>query len=350
MKFVSCLTAMVISTSTVLAQHHYVLWNHASTNRISQCNSTSAPACRSNPAWTTVAYVPAASTVPHATVANAADAKHSDIVDTAVSAGSFKTLVAAVKAAGLVETLKGKGPFTVFAPTDDAFAKLPAGTVENLLKPENKDQLISVLTYHVVPGKVMASDVVKVKSAKTVQGQSVTVAVEGGKVKIDDANVVKIDIACSNGVIHVIDSVILPKAASPAKPDIVDTAIGAGTFETLVAAVKAAGLVETLKGEGPFTVFAPSDDAFAKLPKGTVENLLKPENKDQLVAVLTYHVVPGKLKASDVVAKSELPTVNGKSAKITTENGAAIAGSKIVATDIECSNGIVHVIDSVMLP
>ena len=134
-----------------------------------------------------------------------------DIVDTAVSAGSFKTLAAALQAAGLVDTLKGAGPFTVFAPTDEAFAKLPAGTVENLLKPENKAKLQALLTYHVVAGKVMASEVVKMKSAKTVQGGSVTIAARGGKVKIDNANVVKTDVAASNGVIHAIDTVIMPR-------------------------------------------------------------------------------------------------------------------------------------------
>ncbi len=135
-----------------------------------------------------------------------------DIVDTAVGAGSFKTLVAAVQAAGLVDTLKSEGPFTVFAPTDEAFAKLPAGTVETLLKPENKDQLIAVLTYHVVPGKVKAADVVKISEAKTVQGQEVEVKVADGKVMIDNATVVKTDIMTSNGVIHVIDTVILPES------------------------------------------------------------------------------------------------------------------------------------------
>ena len=142
-------------------------------------------------------------------LAGAAEKK--DIVDTAVGAGNFKTLVAAVKAAGLVETLKGEGPFTVFAPTDEAFAKLPAGTLEALLKPENKDKLVGILTYHVVPGKVMAKDVVKLTEAKTVQGSSAKIAVKGGKVSVDSANVVKTDIETTNGVIHVIDSVILPK-------------------------------------------------------------------------------------------------------------------------------------------
>jgi len=134
-----------------------------------------------------------------------------DIVDTAVSAGSFKTLTAALEAAGLVETLKGKGPFTVFAPTDSAFAKLPDGTVKSLLKPENKQNLTAILTYHVVAGNVKAADVIKLSSAKTLNGQSVTIKVVGGKVLINGATVVKADIAATNGTIHVIDTVLMPK-------------------------------------------------------------------------------------------------------------------------------------------
>jgi uncharacterized surface protein with fasciclin (FAS1) repeats len=142
--------------------------------------------------------------------AQASDNQTKDIVDTAVSAGSFETLVAAVKAAGLVETLKGEGPFTVFAPTDDAFAKLPEGTLESLLKPENKAKLSAILTYHVVAGSVMAKDVTKLKSAKTVNGQEINISTADGAVKIDNATVVKADIETANGVIHVIDSVIMP--------------------------------------------------------------------------------------------------------------------------------------------
>lgn len=269
-----------------------------------------------------------------------------DIVDTAVGAGSFKTLVAAVKAAGLVDTLKGAGPFTLFAPTDEAFAKLPKGTVESLLKPENKAKLQAILTYHVVPGKVMAADVVKITGAVSVQGQQIDVAVKDGKVTVDAANVVKTDIACSNGVIHVIDSVILP-----ADKDIVDTAVAAGSFKTLAAALKAAGLVDTLKGEGPFTVFAPTDDAFAKLPAGTVESLLLPENRDKLIAVLTFHVVPGKVLASDVVKLKSARTVNGKDVMIkVNDKGVMVDAARVVATDIEASNGVIHIIDSVILP
>lgn len=141
----------------------------------------------------------------------AAACEGKDIVDTAVAADDFETLVAAVQAAGLVETLKGSGPFTVFAPTDEAFGKLPEGTVDSLLQPENKEQLVAVLTYHVVPGKVFAADVVQLSRAKTVQGSEVTIAVEDDQVKIDGATVVKADIETSNGVIHVIDAVILPQ-------------------------------------------------------------------------------------------------------------------------------------------
>jgi uncharacterized surface protein with fasciclin (FAS1) repeats len=134
-----------------------------------------------------------------------------DIVDTAVGAGSFKTLAAALQAADLIGTLKGNGPFTVFAPTDAAFAKLPAGTVESLLKPENKAKLVAILTYHVVAGQVMAAEAAKLPSAKTVNGGSLTIHAMGGKVMVDNATVTMADIACTNGVIHVIDTVVLPK-------------------------------------------------------------------------------------------------------------------------------------------
>ena len=139
-----------------------------------------------------------------------AHAAEKDIVDTAVEAGQFETLAAALDAAGLVSTLKGAGPFTVFAPTDEAFAKLPAGTVESLLKPENKDQLTAILTYHVVPGKVMAADVAAIDEAQTVNGKMIDIEVDGSSVKVNDATVTAADVSAANGVIHVIDTVILP--------------------------------------------------------------------------------------------------------------------------------------------
>lgn len=275
-----------------------------------------------------------------------ANAAEKDIVTTAVEAGSFKTLAAALKAGGLVETLQGKGPFTVFAPTDEAFAKLPAGTVETLLKPENKSQLVSVLTYHVVSGKVAAAQVVKLNAAATVNGQRVNIKVEEGKVQVDQATVVKADINCSNGIIHVVDQVLLPSG-----DNIPATADKAGTFKTLLAAAKAAGLVEVLSGDKPLTVFAPTDDAFAKLPAGTVESLLKPENKEKLASILKFHVVPGRVFSNDVLSKKELKSVQGGMLTAAIKNGAAtINGAGLIATDIDASNGVIHVIDSVMLP
>ena len=274
-----------------------------------------------------------------------------DIVDTAVADGRFTTLVAAVTAAELVDTLKGEGPFTVFAPTDDAFAKLPAGTVEELVKPENKQKLTDILLYHVVSGKVMAADVVGLTSATTVLGKDVAIKVDMGNVYVNEAKVIITDFETSNGVIHVIDTVLLPPAEE-AKQTIVDIAVADGRFTTLVAALQAAGLVETLSGEGPFTVFAPTDDAFAKLPAGTVESLLKPENLEQLKNILLYHVVSGKVLAADVVGLTSAPTVLGQDVTITVKDGNVYLNDtvQVIITDIEASNGVIHVIDAVLLP
>jgi transforming growth factor-beta-induced protein len=269
-----------------------------------------------------------------------------NIVDTAVEAGKFKTLAAALGAAGLVDAVKGPGPFTVFAPSDEAFAKLPKGTVETLLKPENKEKLKAILTYHVVPGKVMAKDVLGVKGAKSLNGQRIDVKVDGGKVMVDGAQVVATDIACTNGVIHVIDSVILPS-----EDNIPTVATKAGKFNTLLAAAKAAGLVDALSGDKPLTVFAPTDDAFAKLPKDTVASLLKPENKDKLKAILLFHVVEGRVYSEDALAAKSAATLQGSKVEITVKDGAAyVNGAKILATDVDASNGVIHIIDSVILP
>ena len=276
-----------------------------------------------------------------------------DIVDTAAADGRFQTLVAAVTAAELVDTLKGEGPFTVFAPTDDAFAKLPAGTLDELLKPENKQALTDILLYHVVAGSVMAADVVNLESATTVLGKDVAIKVDMGNVYINEAQVVITDIETSNGIIHVIDSVILPPAEEASAPGtIVDIAVADGRFNTLVAAVTAADLVDTLNGEGPFTVFAPTDDAFAALPAGTLDSLLLPENKQQLTDILLYHVVSGKVMASDVVGLSAAPTVLGKDITITVKDGNVFLNDtvQVIITDIEASNGVIHVIDAVLLP
>jgi len=274
------------------------------------------------------------------------EARESDIVTTALAAGNFKTLATALEAAGLVATLKGEGPFTVLAPTDEAFAKLPRETLADLLKPENKQKLVDVLTYHVVAGKVLAADVVKLKNASSLNGQRVDISVVEGAVSVDNAKVVKTDIACSNGVIHVIDTVMLPSTMN-----LVETAQKAGTFGTLIAAAKAAGLADTLMKDGPFTILAPSDAAFAKLPAGTVEELLKPENKEKLAGILKLHVISGRVYADQVVEMTEAPTLAGRKLPIVAnKSGVTIGSAKVSATDIEAKNGVIHVIDSVILP
>ena len=269
-----------------------------------------------------------------------------DIVDTAVQAGSFNTLAAALQAAGLVEALKGTGPFTVFAPTDEAFGKLPKETIESLLKPENKKQLIGILTYHVVNGEVPAKKVLGLAGATTLNGQRIDIQVDGNDVTVDGAKVLKTDIVCSNGIIHVIDSVILPSS-----DNIPTTATKAGKFNTLLAAAKAAGLVDALSAEGPLTVFAPTDEAFSKLPAGTVESLLKPENRDKLAGILKYHVVSGRVYSDAAVAAKTAKTLQGQPIKIGVENGKAmINNANLLKTDIDASNGVIHVIDAVLLP
>jgi uncharacterized surface protein with fasciclin (FAS1) repeats len=262
-----------------------------------------------------------------------------DIVDTAVAAGSFNTLVAAVEAAGLVDTLKSDGPFTVFAPTDAAFAKLPEGTLDELLA--NPDRLRAILLYHVVAGKVLAADVVNLDSATSLLGQKITISTNGG-VKVDTANVVSTDIMASNGVIHVIDSVILPKN------DIIEVARNAGSFKTLLAALEAAELTGALQGDGPFTVFAPTDEAFAKLPDGALEDLLA--DPDQLAQILLYHVVSGAVYSEDVVELDSAVTLQGQSISISTEGGVKVDGANVVTVDVEATNGVIHVIDEVILP
>lgn len=272
-----------------------------------------------------------------------------DIVDTAAGNDAFSTLVTAVKAAGLVDLLKGEGPYTVFAPTNEAFEALPEGALEALLKPENKEQLVRVLAYHVVPGKLMAEQVVATPNAKSLTGdkQLVEFSVKDEKAYVNDATIVKTDVAASNGVIHVIDKVILPEEL----PNIVEAASSNDSFSTLVAAVKAAGLVDVLSGDDMLTVFAPTDEAFAKLPEDTLNSLLQPENKEKLQAILTYHVVPGKIIASEAVKADEVETVNGAKAPIEVSgDSVTIGGANIVATDIDVANGVIHVIDSVIMP
>ncbi|MDJ0769244.1 MAG: fasciclin domain-containing protein [Ilumatobacter sp.] len=299
------------------------------------------------------------------------------IVDVAVANGSFTTLVAAVQAAGLVDTLSGEGPFTVFAPTDDAFAAALEAlglTAEELLA--DTETLTSILTYHVLAGEVDAATAISLdgQTSATVNGAEISISVVDGNVMIDDSTVIIPDVAASNGIIHAIDAVLLPPADDMAEEEateqtesdmaeeeamaetgtIVDVAVEAGSFETLVAAVQAAGLVDTLSSEGPFTVFAPTDEAFATALDSldlTAEELLA--DTDTLTSILTYHVIPGAVPAADVVTLDgqSVETVNGAEVAISIDGDTVMVNDSIVsAVDVDASNGIIHVIDTVLLP
>lgn len=270
-----------------------------------------------------------------------------NIVETARQAGSFSTLLAALEATDLDSVLGGSGTFTVFAPTDAAFAALPAGTLDNLLLPENKGMLTDILTFHVVGGEYKAAAVLGTSSLVSVFGQSLAVDSSSGAMIGNSKSMAKItstDIDAANGVIHVIDKVLLPL-------DIVDIAAGNPDFSTLVAALTAAGLVETLQGSGPFTVFAPTNEAFAALPAGTVDSLLLPENKDALIDILTYHVAAGSYKSDVLVGQSQISMVNGDSAGLSLSgNSLMIDGATVSSPDIISANGVIHVINQVILP
>ena len=274
------------------------------------------------------------------------------IVDVAVGNGAFTTLVGALQSAGLVEALAGEGPFTVFAPSDEAFAKLPAGTLESL----SPEQLKDILLYHVVAGKVMAADAVALdgQMADTLlEGKQLAISVDGETVMINDAKVVTADVEAGNGVIHVIDSVLLPPAEEEAMmgKTIADIAAGDERFSTLVGALVSAELVDALKGEGPFTVFAPTNDAFAALPAGTLEGL----TPEQLKNILLYHVVPGKVMAADAVAldgQAAGTLLEGSEIAISVKDGKVFLNDtvEVVITDIVADNGVIHVINAVLLP
>jgi uncharacterized surface protein with fasciclin (FAS1) repeats len=312
-----------------------------------------------------------------------------DIIDTAATAGSFHTLLAAVEAAGLTDALKGEGPFTVFAPTDNAFAALPPGTVDALLA-DPGGALTQILLYHVLGGAVYAADLSEGLTANTLQGSTLTFSLADGPT-VNGVNITVTDIQATNGVIHVIDAVLLPPAEEPAAEatpapteepaaeatpaataepaaeatpeatpeatseaasdlgNIIDTAAAAGDFTTLLAAIDAAGLTDALKGEGPFTVFAPTDAAFAALPPGTVDALLADPGGD-LTQILLYHVVAGAVLSTDLSEGLTAVTLQGNQLTFTLEGGAKVNDVNIVITDIPAANGVIHVIDAVLLP
>lgn len=261
-----------------------------------------------------------------------------------IAAGSFETLVAAAQAAGLVDTLLSPGPFTLFAPTDEAFAALPAGTVEGLLN--DIPALTNILLYHVVSGAEVYSEQIAAGPVMMANGSPASLSLDSG-VMIETANVIEADWMASNGVIHVIDSVILPPAA-PSDQTIVENLVAQGDFSTLVAAVQAADLVDTLNSAGPFTLFAPTDAAFAALPEGTVAALLN--DIPTLTDILLYHVIPNAQVLSSQVVAGPVTMANGASATLSVDGGVMIDEANVTGVDWLSSNGVIHIIDAVILP
>jgi transforming growth factor-beta-induced protein len=280
--------------------------------------------------------------------AHEATVPSADIVDVAFGQGALYYLVEALEAAELAGALRGEGPFTVFAPLDEAFLALPAGTLSTLLADPTGD-LTQILLYHVVPGRLAQEEIVEGQVLETLQGGSVTLSDAHGLLTVNGA-VVRAVIPAENGVIYMIDRVLLPSESPLVLLDIVDTAVAAGSFNTLATALAAAELIDALKGVGPFTVFAPTDEAFAALPEGTVEALLADPTGD-LTKILLYHVLSGEVLAEAVADGLTVETLQGGTVTFSIVDGAPrINESKIVATDIIASNGVIHVIDAVLLP
>jgi uncharacterized surface protein with fasciclin (FAS1) repeats len=291
-----------------------------------------------------------------------AEASTVNIVELAESVDDLSTLVSAVVAADLADTLSSPGPFTVFAPTNEGFAALPAGTLDGLMKPENKAQLVDILTYHVLPEQVISTDLKFFQRVATVEGKNLHILKTSAGVHVgpDLQNLRKVvgaDNLASNGVAHIIDGVMLPPAnLGDALPNIVELAQSVDDLSTLVAAVVAADLAKTLSSPGPFTVFAPTNEAFSALPEGTLDSLLKPENKDLLVDILTFHVLPAQVLSTDLTEYQSVETVEGKSLEIFKIDKSVFVGADkkslklVTVADNLASNGVAHIIDGVMLP
>lgn len=256
----------------------------------------------------------------------------------------FSTLTRALKAAELVEVLESEGPFTVFAPNNDAFAKIDKNALAATIK--DTDRLSQILTFHVVPGRISAADLAGRRFVDTVNGNRLTVSTDGG-LRVNDSGFIATDIEAGNGIIHVIDTVLLPT-----KQDIVQTADAAGSFNTLIAAAKAAGLAGYLQSDGPLTVFAPTDEAFARLGDETIAALLRPENKETLATVLKYHVARGRTYSNSLLGGASIETLAGERVEAEVAGGTLrLNGStSVAAADLGATNGVIHVIDSVLIP
>ncbi len=266
-----------------------------------------------------------------------------DVVDTATAAGDFTALVGALEATSLTEALRGEGPFTVFAPTDDAFEDFEEenpGVIASL----STEELAAVLTYHVVPGAVAASDLVDGSLVETLNGARAAVELSDGA-SVAGASVTETDIVAANGIIHVIDRLMLPPSR-----DIVETAVAAGSFTTLATALVATGLDEVLQGDGPYTVFAPTDEAFAAFEAAN-PGVLASLSTEALTDVLLYHVVGGWAGPADLEDGMALPTeLSGASLTVSLDGGVQIDDANVTAANIVATNGVIHVIDAVMLP
>jgi len=269
-----------------------------------------------------------------------AETPDKDIVRTAVAAGKFSTLTEALRAADLVPVLSGPGPFTVFAPTDEAFEKLPTGKLESLLKAENKKELVRILTFHVVPGRLTSAAAAGASRVPTVQGTDLLLAATPEGLMVDGAKVVTADLRASNGVIHAIDRVLLPK-------DVAETIAAAGRFNTLLTAAKAAGLIEALKAPDPnLTLFAPTDEAFAALPAGVLDDLLKGANRERLAALLKHHILDRPL----MLTQWSPTTLEGDVVQIRSAGPIKVEGATVLLADVRATNGVVHEIDRVLVP
>ncbi len=270
------------------------------------------------------------------------------VVDIIVNSADHDTLEAAVIAAELADDLSGPGPFTVFAPTDAAFAALPSGTIETLLT-DPTGTLAQILLYHVVSGQALSTDLSDGQTITTLLGEDITVTIGMNGVMINNATVVVADITATNGVVHVIDAVLLPPAPQPTTT-VVDVIVNSDVHNTLEAAVVAAGLVETLSGTGPFTVFAPTDAAFAALPAGTVETLLA-DPTGALTQILLYHVVGAQALSTDLTNGQTVVTLQGQAVTVTINaEGVFINNAQVTVADIVTDNGVIHVIDAVLVP